>query len=182
MSDNVSDGSGVGVPPDSPSEPVGATPTGASNTKYPDYGRIFGTVIAGERHLSEIHAASEAFVSKQPRFTSSATNGSRRSPTFYARAGGLPVCAAPRPANADREYTTIVVPPGDKRIATARFKAAATNEIDGQNARVIFSKVKECDLPNDANVLSGRLVWTLNNLKTPEEAPKACFAAQGHRH
>lgn len=138
------------------------------------------TAITGVRLVSKIHAASEAFVSKLPRFAWPTASGNRRLPTSYAPADGLLVCAALWPAKAAREQITVVVPPGDERIATARFQAAAAKEIDGLNDRVTVRKVKKCDLPKDANVLNVRFVWTPDKCGTPEEAPKARFVSQGH--
>lgn len=138
-------------------------------------------VTSGEHFVSKIHAASEALVSRQQPFTSPVVGGKHRSLTSRADSTIRPVSATPRQTKAAREYVTVVVPPGDPRTATARFQAAAAKEIDGLNDRGTFRKLNECDLPKDAKVVRGRIVWTFKNVGTAEEAPKARFVAQGHR-
>eukprot|EP00168_Porphyra_purpurea_P009868 TRINITY_DN2422_c0_g1_i11.p2 TRINITY_DN2422_c0_g1~~TRINITY_DN2422_c0_g1_i11.p2 ORF type:complete len:307 (-),score=86.12 TRINITY_DN2422_c0_g1_i11:1032-1952(-) len=48
-------------------------------------------------------------------------------------------------------------------------------------ARDTFRKVHGRDLPRGANVLGGRMVCTIKNVGTPDEAPKARYVAQGNR-
>lgn len=80
-----------------------------------------------------------------------------------------------------KEYLTMIVPEGDPRIQTARFQAAALKEANGLQDRGTFKRVKKKDLPEGANVIGGRFVYTLKNYSTPEEFTKARFVAQGHR-
>lgn len=74
---------------------------------------------------------------------------------------------------------TVDVPPGDARTGTARFKAAARKEALGLRDRGAFRNVKRRHLPVRANVIKGRFVYTINEVNTPEETPKARYVAQG---
>eukprot|EP00170_Pyropia_yezoensis_P001807 contig_7709_g1811 len=63
---------------------------------------------------------------------------------------------------------------------TARFQEAAIKEVGGLRDRGTFQVVKLVDLPKGANIISGRFVYTLKQVGTPDEFPKARFVAQGH--
>lgn len=75
---------------------------------------------------------------------------------------------------------TEAIPRGHPRLDTEAFRAAAQKEVKGLHERGTFEKVKFRDLPAGANVLRGRMVYTLKNKGTPDEAPKALYMVQGN--
>lgn len=51
--------------------------------------------------------------------------------------------------------------------------------MDGINSGKIWTIVKEDDIPNDANIIGGRFIMTLNNCNTTAEKTKVQYFAQG---
>jgi len=115
-----------------------------------DLGALLDAVIAGERFVAVVDAACHAVAD-------------------------LPVGGTPADV-----YMTADVPPGDARIATAGFQAAARDEVDGLLARGAVLPTKRRSVPRGANVIRGRFVFTLKGVGTADERPKARFVAQGH--
>lgn len=183
---------GPGMPANNQDSRVDAVPAGPAdlsglptdNAGNPDYGSLLDTVLAGEHFLSSLYAATTAFVSEQPRVMTTDPRGSRaarrRRSSAVAGAAAAASASTTRPMPV-KTFITDVVPPGDPRIATARFKAAAVKEADGLQERGTFKKVRECEVPKGANIVGGRMVYTVKNVGTADEAPKARYVAQGNR-
>ena len=74
-----------------------------------------------------------------------------------------------------------VIPSGDPRLNTTRFRDAALKEVAGLRDRSAFHAVPTTDVPPQANVIGGRFLYSLKHVGTPEEMAKARFVAQGHR-
>lgn len=103
-------------------------------------------------------------------------------PTVNIRGPRTRCCpAAPVIPSQHDVLITKVIPAGDPRLKTARFQEAAIKEVGGLRDRGTFQVVKLVDLPKGANIISGRFVYTLKQVGTPDEFPKARFVAQGHR-
>ena len=115
-----------------------------------DLGALLDAVIAGERFFAAVDAACHAAVQ-------------------------LPVGGVPADV-----HLTADVRPGDARIATARFQAAAREEVDGLLARGAVRPVIGSAVPKGANVIRGRFLFTLKGVGTADERPKARYVAQGH--
>lgn len=176
-----SGGTQVDAPPAGPDDPSDLPTDAAGN---PDYGSMLDTVLAGEHFMSTLYAATTAFVSERSQVVTTdprsgkATRGRRssRSATTAAAASAAPSGSTPA-----KTYITVVVPPGDPRLSTTRFRAAAAKEADGLQERGTFKRVKESDVPKGANIVGGRMVYTVKNVGTADEAPKARYVAQGNR-
>eukprot|EP00168_Porphyra_purpurea_P020863 TRINITY_DN895_c0_g1_i6.p1 TRINITY_DN895_c0_g1~~TRINITY_DN895_c0_g1_i6.p1 ORF type:complete len:1091 (+),score=259.84 TRINITY_DN895_c0_g1_i6:1132-4404(+) len=171
-------------PPLGPAD-VANSPTAGGNGN-PDYGQMLNAVIAGERFLSAFRGASTAFVSKmaKPKAVSAPSVGGQRRKGPRARTRNpavAGVAATARSSAPAQAHITVVIPPGDPRIATERFKAATRKEVDGLRNRGTFRKVKLKDVPAGANIIGGRIIHTLKNVGTKDEGVKARFVAQGHR-
>eukprot|EP00168_Porphyra_purpurea_P009873 TRINITY_DN2422_c0_g1_i7.p1 TRINITY_DN2422_c0_g1~~TRINITY_DN2422_c0_g1_i7.p1 ORF type:complete len:645 (-),score=110.77 TRINITY_DN2422_c0_g1_i7:745-2598(-) len=166
----------VDAPPTVPGEVPANTPD--------DLGHMLDAAIAGEHLLSTVHAATSAFVANDRAVAALVNRGrhsrGRKTPTG-ARLAAAPLSARVPGNSCAEDHVTEAIPPGDPRIATAQFQAAAAKEVDGLMARDTFRKVHGRDLPRGANVLGGRMVCTIKNVGTPDEAPKARYVAQGNR-
>jgi len=108
-----------------------------------DLGALLDAVVAGERFFSAVDAACHAAVQ-------------------------LPVGGVPADV-----HLTADVRPGDARIASARFKAAARDEVDVLLAGGAVRPVIRSAVPKGANVIRGRFVFTLKGVGTADERPKA---------
>lgn len=181
---------GPGMPANNQDSRVDAVPAGppdlsglpTDNAVSSDYG--LDTFLAGEHFLSLLYAATTAFVSEQPRVMTTDPRGSRaarrRRSSAVAGAAAAASASSTRPVPV-KTFITDVVPSGDPRIATARFQAAAAKEADGLQQRGTFKKVRECEVPKGANIVGRRMVYTVKNVGTADEAPEARYVAQGNR-
>ena len=134
------------------STPAGAPPGGSAEPE--DLARLLDAVISGEQYLVSVGVACRAMTREDP---------------------------ASQPDNQARDvYLTNDVPPGDPRIPTAAFQAAAKAEVDGLLIRGAMRPVARSSLPAGSNIIRGRFVFTLKGVGTPEEKPKARYVAQGH--
>ena len=78
-------------------------------------------------------------------------------------------------------YLTEVVNTDDPRADSQLFEVAKAEEVNRLRKRRTWRVMLQKDLPERANVLSGRFVLTLKNVGTKEEKAKARYVAQGHR-
>jgi len=116
-------------------------------------GTLLDAIISGEQYLVSVGAACRAMTREDP---------------------------ASRTGNGAHDvYLTKDVPPGDPRIPTAAFQAAANAEIDGLLTRGAMRPVARISLLTGSNI-RGRFVFTLKGVGTSDEKPKARYVAQGH--
>jgi len=143
---------GAAHPPSPRSTPVGTVR--GSATEPEDLGALLDAIISGKQYLVSVGAACRAMKREDP--ASRTGNGARN------------------------VYLTKDVPAGDPRTPTAAFQAAAKAEVDGLLTRGAMRPVARSSLPTGSNIIRGRFVFTLKDVGTSDEKPKARYVAQGH--
>jgi len=142
-------------------------------------------VILGEAFLSTVQHGCQAFVAKLAMACPPAA-AVRNQPALGPRAAAKAPKGRTRAAVGTNSavpsiFITTVIPPGDPRLATARFREAALKEVAGLRERGTFTTITAADVPPGANVIGGRFVYTLKNVGTSSELAKARFVGQGYR-
>lgn len=78
-------------------------------------------------------------------------------------------------------YMTEFIYPADPRYKDGNFDEAKKKELKGLCDRGTFQVVLKKEVPNDANVLGGRVVLSIKDEGTEREVRKARFKVKGYR-
>eukprot|EP00168_Porphyra_purpurea_P011369 TRINITY_DN2896_c0_g1_i1.p1 TRINITY_DN2896_c0_g1~~TRINITY_DN2896_c0_g1_i1.p1 ORF type:complete len:816 (+),score=159.39 TRINITY_DN2896_c0_g1_i1:2887-5334(+) len=170
----------VDATPDSVDEPT--TTDRAPWAAPPDeLGDLLASVVSGEAFLSSVRRGCQACVERRPESPSARTPVRVTLPGSgaHALARGSAHETSANPLFA--AHIAEVVPSGDPRLLTARFREAALEKVSGLRDRGKFTVAKTADVPRTASIIGGRFVYTLKNVGTAVELSKALFVGQGHR-
>jgi len=78
-------------------------------------------------------------------------------------------------------HATEILLKSDPRYHNQKSQDAISTEISGLLQRKAFAFVQESDIPENANVLGGRMIMAIKNPDTELERYKARFVVQGHK-
>ena len=90
-------------------------------------------------------------------------------------------CEPSNPTGIHEVYATEVLLKSDPRYHNNKSQDAISDEISGLLERQAFAFVHESEIPENANVLGGRMIMAIKNPDTELERYKARFVVQGHR-